>query len=151
MNLIKKEVASYISTGHINVDGVVAFRLEQYKEELRFTVELLVDEMSVKKSYDEFIGLMKYFTEIQEPVTDTVVLTENSGEYSLTDVSGNPIDLRFDEEFADELMPIGLSGEDILISNLMAAMPRKIIFKDLDRGKPVINTISRIFEGRISY
>lgn len=150
LELIEKDVLDIISSGHINIDGVVKFRLEEYKKELQFTLDLLIDEFSAKKSYDEFIGLMKYFTEIQPAVTDTVVIQETLGEYNLTDISGKPIDLKFDEEFADELMPFSLTGEDLLISNLMAAMPEKIIFNNIDEKKPIINTIKQIFEGRIS-
>ena len=149
INLIEKEIYSFLSYRHINIDGIVKFRLVEYKKELKFTLELLIDELMEKKSYDEFIGLMKYFTEIQTPVTDTVVISEKSGEYLLTDPQGNPINLKFDEEFADEFMPLNLSGEDLLISNLMAAMPGKIIYNNIDTDKPIINTISRIFEGRI--
>lgn len=150
-NILKKEVRQYINSGRINVSGIVSFRLNLYKEELLFTLEVLTEEVTAKKSYDEFISLMRYFTEIQSPVTDVVVLSENSGKYLLTDINGNPINMSFDEEFADEISPIGLSGEDLLISNLMAAMPKKIIFNDVNRDKPIISTISRIFEGRISY
>ena len=151
IKILSREVLSHLSSGHINIDGLVAFRLEKYKQELQFAAECFIDEMSAKKSYDEFIGLMKYFTEIQSPVTDTVILTETSGNYKLTDTSGNPVLLKFDEEFADDLAPLGLSKEDLLISNLMAAMPKKIVFDNVDTDKPIINTISRIFEGRISY
>ena len=150
-NLLAKEFEKHASAGKINIDGLVLFRLSEYKEELKFAVEMFVDELSVKKSYDEFIGLMKYFTEIQKPETETVILSEDLGEYKLTDGDGNPLRLRFDEEFADELMPIGVTGDDLLISNLMAAMPKKIIFDNIDEKKPIINTISRIFEGRITY
>lgn len=150
-DILKNEIKTAFSGGHINIDGMVKFRLEEYKKELQFTLELLVDEFSAKKSYDEFIGLMKYFTEIQTPVTDTVVLSETEGEYKLTDSSGKPINLKFDEEFADELMPMNLTGEDLLISNLMAAMPKKIVLKNVNTDKPIINTISRIFEGRITH
>ncbi|MFA7636900.1 MAG: putative sporulation protein YtxC [Monoglobales bacterium] len=151
LKILRKEIMLQLSSGHINVDGLVAFRLSEYKEELKFAAEFFIDELSVKKSYDEFIGLMKYFAEIQAPVTDMVVLTESMGEYKLTDSSGEQISLSFDEEFAEEISPIGLTSEDLLISNLMAAMPKKIIFKDINEEKPIINTISRIFEGRISY
>lgn len=151
LKILKKEILVQLMKGHINIDGLIAFRLEEYKNELRFTAEYFIDELSAKKSYDEFIGLMKYFTEIQTPVTDTVVLSENKGEYKLTDPTGNPILLKFDEEFADELMPINLTDEDLLISNLMAAMPKKIVFNNVNTEKPIINTISQIFEGRISY
>ncbi len=150
-NILTREIMTHLSSGHINIDGLVAFRLEKYKQELKFTAEYFIDELSAKKSYDDFIGLMKYFTEVQSPVTDTVILTETLGEYKLTDTSGNPIVLKFDEEFADDFAPFGLSREDILISNLMAAMPKKIIFENVDTDKPIINTISRIFEGRISH
>lgn len=151
VKILSREIQSHLSSGHINIDGLVAFRLEKYKQELCFAAEYFIDELSAKKSYDEFIGLMKYFTDIQTPATDTVILTESCGEYKLTDTSGNPVLLKFDEEFADDLAPIGLSKEDLLISNLMAAMPKKIVFNNVDTDKPIINTISRIFEGRISY
>lgn len=151
LELLKKELMQYAASGMINIDGLVAFRLKEYKEELRFATELFADEMAAKKSYDEFIGLMKYFAEIGSPVTETVVLREKFGEYSLTDADGNPLELRFDEEFADELASVELTGDDILISNLMAAMPRKIIFDNVDEKKPIINTINRIFEGRITH
>ena len=149
--ILTKEVMAHMTSGHINIDGLTTFRLEKYKQELQFAAEYFIDELSAKKSYDEFIGLMKYFTEIQSPVIDTVILTETLGEYKLTDTDGNPLLLKFDEEFADDLAPLGLSREDILISNLMAAMPKKIVFDNINTDKPIINTISRIFEGRITH
>lgn len=149
-NLIKKEILSILSSGHLNVDGVIKFRLLEYKKELFFTLDILIDELTSQKSYDEFISLMKYFADTQPISSDTVFLVENSGKYSLTDDSGKPIKLKFNEEFADEIMPIPLSNEELLISNLMAAMPEKIIFNNVDENKPIINTIKQIFEGRIS-
>ena len=111
----------------------------------------MIDELSSKKSYDEFISLMKYFADTQPISTNTVILEEKSGNYSLTDDLGEPIKLRFDEEFAEEIVPVSLTGDELLISNLMAVMPGKIIFNNIDENKPIINTIKQIFEGRILY
>ncbi len=149
-DILTEEIEEHIEKhSKIYVDGLYKFRLNRYKEELEFTVEMFVDEYSAKKSYDEFIALLKYFAQIQEPLIDAVVLEESDGVYKLYDLTGSPIKERFSEEFADELMPLNPKEEDLLISNLMAAMPGQIILKNVSMDKPVINTITQIFEGRI--
>ncbi len=150
VDILTEEFSEHIEKHNkIYVDGLYKFRLNKYKEELEFTVEMFIDEYSAKKSYEEFIALLKYFAQVQEPLIDAVVLEESDGMYKLYDLSGSPIKERFSEEFSDELMPLNPKEEDLLISNLMAAMPGKIILKNVSMDKPVINTITQIFEGRI--
>ena len=65
---ILHKVLDYLSQNNcINIDGFINFRLQDYIEDLNKVIEQAVDELLLEKEYQEFIMLLKYFVDIQEP------------------------------------------------------------------------------------
>ncbi len=67
-NRIIQKILDYLDANNwINIDGFIRFRLKDYIGELRDAAEKAVDEFLMEREYREFIQLLKYFVEVQEP------------------------------------------------------------------------------------
>ena len=61
------------------MEGFIRFRLKDYIEELKYIIDGSVDELLIDREYNEFIKLLRYFVEIQEPKVEEVhVLLEGT-------------------------------------------------------------------------
>jgi len=70
----------------LNIEGFVRFRLKNYLYKLKLAVEQAVDDLIIEKEYVEFIDLLKYFVDLQEPKIDLVnVLKNDDGNFILLD------------------------------------------------------------------
>ena len=72
-NEILTRVNEYLdSNSNLFLEGFLRFRLKDYFLELELMVEQAVENYLVEREYDEFIDLLRYFVEIQEPKIDEV-------------------------------------------------------------------------------
>ena len=146
---IIKEVLSYFKENKsLNLEGFIRFRLKKYVKKLNIAVEKSVDDIIIDKEYNEFIELLKYFVELQEPRINLVnVIKTESDSYDLLDEKENKIDNEYLETCIRELMDEEVEFEDLLISALINISPREIIlhFKDPEIEK----TLKSIFSDRI--
>ena len=132
------------------LDGFVSFRLKDYEHLLYMLIEKLADDYNTKKEYEEFIELLKYFVEVQSPRPELLHITvEKNGGYRIADVNRVDITSRCMKEFVgDEAIMTEADYDDILISVLITAAPKKII---IHRGENIKNhdlfvTIKRVFK-----
>ena len=68
------------------LDGFVAFRLKEYETLLGAAIKQLVEECITRHEYENFISLLKYFVNIQEPrpeLTHVYVLPDGTYELFL--------------------------------------------------------------------
>lgn len=56
----------------MNLEGFVRFRLKDIIDEIEMAIEMSVDDFIIQKEYNEFIDLLRYFVELQEPRIDLV-------------------------------------------------------------------------------
>jgi len=147
------KIREYLADNNIiMLDGFIDFRLREYMEQLEELVDTAIDEYLIDREYKEFIDLLRYFVDLQEPKRDLVnvvfcntkiILMDEDSKFIENDLS---LDLLAQEN--DEV-----STDDIVISTLINIAPRKIIihgFTGEDKIE-VINTIYNIFEGRIHF
>lgn len=140
------------SSRHINADGFVRFRLQSYVEELRDTVSKAVDEYLVEKEYSEFIRLLRYFVEIQDPKLPLVhVVMTPQGSCQVFDDKHQQLHHEYLENSQIERDP-EVSYEDLLISALITIAPENIVLHvESFRQRPeMCETIRNIFEGRVT-
>jgi len=145
------KVLDYLDTASCLVlDGFVRFRLKAFVEELREAADAAVDDYMIEREYNEFIRLLKYFVDIQEPKLDEVhVVVRPGGLFRLLDSDGKVVDNDYLEGIAPDLVDAEVDYEDLLMSALISVSPRKIILH-LGRGEGVADTVRRVFEDRVS-
>ncbi|WP_066640358.1 putative sporulation protein YtxC [Desulfolucanica intricata] len=136
----------------INIDGFVKFRLKDYIRELNEAVEKAVDEFLVEREYKEFIQLLKYFVEIQEPRLELVhIIVQPRGVFKLLDDQHKVINSEYLDGFIVDLIDSEINYEDLLISALISIAPKKIIFhNNLDYNvATTLETIKNVFTGNV--
>lgn len=150
-NLFRRILDYFQYDLRIHLDGFIRFRLKDHVTEIRTAVETAVDNYLVEKEYNEFIRLLKYFVDIQEPRFDEVhVIMGPDGVFRLLDTRYRLIDgeyLEEDPELPEENNEV--NHEDMLISALITLAPRHIVLH-LSRSLGILATIRSIFEERVS-
>lgn len=153
-NKIMREILDYLAFNDaINIDGFVNFRLNNYIKELNETVERAIEIYIAEREYNEFIKLLKYFVEIQEPKIDIVhLMCTPDGKYLLLDGCKNKINGEFIEEIRADINEGDINYDDLLISTLITVSPRRIYMHNLSSftNKELVKTITNVFSDRIS-
>jgi len=148
-------ILDYLNTEQeINLDGFVIFRLQEYREQLGEAVGKAVDEFLMEKEYLEFINLLRYFLESQEPKLKLVhVIIEPKGAFRLMDEKGATVTKEY---LAESFLEVEgeVNSDDLLVSALITLAPERIILHcptpgDLER-REALDTIRHVFEGRIT-
>lgn len=137
---------------HIIFEGFIRFRLKDFIGELEDAVDRAVDDLLIEKEYNEFIKLLQYFVEIQEPKVEEVhVFQDENRRYTLLDSSFRVINNDVLEELAKEISDKDISCDDLLISSLITIAPNKITIHECDKIKntELINTIKNVFSGKV--
>ncbi len=135
------------------LEGFVTFRLRDYVEELEDAVDRAVDDFLMEREYREFVRLLKYFVDVQEPRIDHVHVQINpGGTFRLLDDAGSAIRSEYLEEFVVEMVESEVNYEDLLISALITLAPRSITVhghtsQDWDEG---LETIKSVFAERVT-
>jgi putative sporulation protein YtxC len=143
---LKKYLQEY---SEMNWQGFVAFRLKEYREDLREVVEYAIDEFLMEKQYQEFISLLKYFVYIQEAKMPEVHLMHRGGhDFDLLNEQMSPIDTSQFDTFRIELIDQDINLEDMVVSALITVSPEVIHLHTREPELQVIKTIMNIFEGR---
>jgi len=138
---------------YLNIDGFVQFRLPDYLLELEQAIEEAVDEYIMEKEYDEFVGVLKYFLEIQEPRIEKVhVVLSPGGGFQLYDGKNKSLDKEYLDGFMMDIGDNDLSYEDLLLSALITLAPRQVVLHGTDKGKAwgTANTIKNVFGDRVT-
>ena len=118
----------YDSVGSLNLEGLVNFRLHDYKREIRFAVDIANEDLKSEKQYNDFVKLLKYFVENQPPRTFEVnVLIKENGLFDLWDGRGEAIEEDFIDLYQNDLIGGSNNLDDVLISMLITIAPRRIV------------------------
>ena len=144
---ILKEYFSNHENG--NVEGLVTFRLEEYKKSLLEISEKLIDMYYLNKEYEDFIELLRYFISVQNTRAEMVYIVVNDGEmYSVLDEEKHDIT----KEVLKELVPKNeikyVTYDDLLISMLISIAPKRIIVNNKEKIKNIqlFETVEKVFE-----
>ncbi|WNQ10197.1 putative sporulation protein YtxC [Paenibacillus aurantius] len=131
-----------------NLDGLLLFRLPEYREELQEMLEYAVDEYMMDKQYQEFISLLKYFVFIQQAKIMSVHLVHTEGnEFTLYNEEMEPIQADLEDSgITIETPDREFNFEDLIVSTLITVAPRSILIHTLNPDFQVIQTILQIFD-----
>jgi len=138
-DLIAREMHEYLKDNDtIILDGFVNFRLKDYRIALTETIEKAVSEFEVKREYETFIGLLRYFVDMQQPRHNTINLIGcRDGKVKVLDEKRTEICSRIDDA-------------DVLLDLTLTNAPRKIAIHRIEnfKNEEVLNTIMKVFAGK---
>lgn len=152
-NRIIQKVIDYLEVNNrINIDGFIRFRLKEYIGELRDAADRAVDEYLMEREYREFIQLLKYFVEVQEPRMDVVHVLVAGSLFKLFDDMMQPVKSEYLEGFIVNMVDSEINYEDLLISALITIAPKQVTlhYKSREDNSATLDTIRSVFEGRVS-
>jgi putative sporulation protein YtxC len=148
-NQILSEVNQYLDTNSsLFLEGFFRFRLKEYFAELEKSVELSMDNFLVEQEYHEFIRLLQYFVEVQEPRIDEVhVLIKDKQNFYMLDEEKQPIN---QEQLQGVLTDLNqdIDYDDLLLSALITISPRKLILH-LSAKAEIVDTLMNVFQERV--
>lgn len=151
---ILSSINEYLDNNHeLVLEGFINFRLKDYRMRLVEIVDNAVDNFVMDLEYKEFIRVLRYFVDIQEPKVEEVhVIINEYGNYQILDTDGKSINNKQLENFiADSTNEINF--EDLLITALITISPYSVVLHNAGGTNSclsVINTIQNIFEGRVA-
>ncbi|MEJ6950009.1 sporulation protein YtxC [Natronospora cellulosivora (SeqCode)] len=146
---IIRQILKYFNKNQaINLEGFVRFRLKDYIDEMNLAVERSVDEFMVEKEYNEFIDLLKYFVDLQEPRVSMVnVIQKADGSFKILDSVGKVINNEYLEGYLSEIFEEEVEYEDLLISALINVAPESIVLHF--KNEETEDTVKKIFSERV--
>ncbi|SEO77732.1 putative sporulation protein YtxC [Propionispora vibrioides] len=150
---ILSRLTDYLDHHHeLVVEGFINFRLKDYREELVHLVDDVVEDFMMELEYKEFIRVLRYFVDIQEPQADEVhIVIDPEGVFKIIDTAGNSIHNQYLESYisqsADEI-----NYGDLLVTALITLAPQEIVLHGCDPQKTqdTVEIIKNIFEGRVT-
>ncbi|MPM21622.1 hypothetical protein SDC9_68066 [bioreactor metagenome] len=150
---IMANIIQYLDNHHeLVLEGFVNFRLKEYRKRLVEVVDIAVDDYMMDLEYKEFIRVLRYFVDIQEPKIEEVhVVIGQYGNYKILDTSGNALKDKYLENFVAG--SVGeINYEDLLITSLISIAPYNIMLhsRDINSSQNVVATIKNVFEGRVA-
>ncbi len=153
-NVIIRRLMDYFDNSNsIILDGFVNFRLKDYIKDLEEIVDKAVDDFLMDREYKEFIRLLRYFVEIQEPKINTVhVIVGYDNKYILLDETKKEITNECVQEYINEIAEGEINYDDLLVSSLITFAPRRIMIHCTGqfRNKELMETIKNVFSGRVT-
>lgn len=152
-NKILGKITDYLNTHHeLILEGFINFRLKEYRDKLNKTVDKAVDEYMQELEYKEFIKVLRYFVDAQEPRIEEVhVVVVDSSTYKILDSKGKAISNQYLETYVLQTEE-EINYEDLLITALITIAPYNIMLHVPTTAvatQNVIGTIQHIFEERV--
>lgn len=134
------------------VEGFINFCLQDYLTEIRFAVELAIEELKNEKEYNDFVTLLRYFVDSQIPrIHEVNVMMDENGIFNLWDGDGVKIEENYMSYYLDDMLLNEINFDDILISILITIAPRRIILHNAaELGSEPVETIKKVFKDKIS-
>ncbi|MGI6647927.1 MAG: sporulation protein YtxC [Bacillota bacterium] len=152
-NLIRQAVLEYLEANdELVIDGFLRFRLKHYLDQLSQAVDSAIDELMMEREYQEFIRLLRYFVEIQEPRANQVhVVMRPTGIFHIYDSHGHPVEHDYLNGFLLDVVETDLNYEDLLISALITIAPQQITIHLAEASQigESVETIQEVFDGRV--
>ncbi|MDI6871976.1 MAG: putative sporulation protein YtxC [Bacillota bacterium] len=130
------------------VEGFLRFRLKEYFRELVEIIDRAVEAFMADREYREFVRLLRYFVELQEPRQEEVhVIVRPEGLYRLLDREDRVVENDYLEGPVVKMVQEEINQDDLLLSALITLAPRRIVLH-LDSSSRVAETIRSVFGER---
>ncbi|MCK8825763.1 putative sporulation protein YtxC [Fuchsiella alkaliacetigena] len=149
---IRMKLADYLNFNEeLLLEGFIIFRLKDYLKELESRVDWAVDYFIKKQEYQEFIGLLRYFVDIQETKENLVHIIEDAEKgFEVLDDSRQVLKNEYLDSLNSNLTSEKLNYNDLLISALITLMPAEIMLHYQVKGN-TFEILRSIFGERVSF
>ncbi|MGI6453148.1 MAG: sporulation protein YtxC [Syntrophomonadaceae bacterium] len=158
MNFGRKNRIAHKILDHLNnndrivMEGFINFCVPDYLTEVRFAVELAMEELKDEKEYNEFVKLLRYFVDSQPPkVVEVNLSVDANGVFHLWDGKGTKIEENYMSFYLEDISVNEVNIDDVLISILITIAPRKIVLHNTE-NVPVneaMKMIKNVFHDKI--
>lgn len=150
---IRAKLVEYLEqNNNLLIDGFITFRLQDYRSELCRVLEQAAEEYLMEKEYLEFIRLLRYFVEVQEPRLQKVhVVLIQPGVFQLYDANNNHVSQEYLDSVVMDLLDNDMSYEDLLLSALITIAPLEVVLhvSDEEEDGNIIKTVKNVFLERV--
>lgn len=151
-NKISHKIMDYIYNNNaVVIGGLITFSMPDYLTELKFAVDLAMEELRNEREYNDFVKLLRYFVDTQPSRIQEVNLRmDPDGLFWLWDGQGINIEEKFLNYYCNDLLIDEISLDDLLVSILITVSPRRIILHDAEQqNSEPVKMIRNVFGERI--
>ncbi len=150
-NMVNEEILNYlIENNAILIDGFMNFRLRRFIYIIDISVEKAISEFEIEREYLEFLSMLQYFVDIQEPKYELVNVIIKDNDYFLLDKDNNIIENGLLEYAPDDRWYEDISKADLLVSSLIVLSPIKLVLHvEEGKEKELVNVISQVFRDKV--
>lgn len=149
--MVNEEILNYlIENNAILIDGFMNFRLRRFIYIIDISVEKAISEFEIEREYLEFLSMLQYFVDIQEPKYELVNVIIKDNDYFLLDKDNNIIENGLLEYAPDDRWYEDISKADLLVSSLIVLSPIKLVLHvEEGKEKELVNVISQVFRDKV--
>jgi len=149
--IVLEEILNHLIENRVLfIDGFLKFRLRRFLYMIDMAIEKAISQLEVEKEYLEFLNMLQYFVDIQEPKADLVNVIIKDGDYFLLDKDNNPIENGLLTSMEGDFLYEDISKADLLVSSLIVLSPKKLIIH-IEEGeeKDLVELISQVFKDKV--
>lgn len=148
-NQIATSLLEYLNLNNeLVLEGFLRFRLKEFCDELNDYVDQAVDSFMIDREYEEFVALLRYFVEVQDPkMGEAHIVARENGLFRILDRNQQVVKNEYLEGFVVELVQNQIDYEDLLLSALITLSPVKIVLH-LDPQAKISTTVLKVFTDR---
>ncbi|MGJ0848079.1 sporulation protein YtxC [Tissierella praeacuta] len=150
-NILNEEILNHlIENNIILIDGFMNFRLRRFMYILDISIEKAIGEFEIEREYLEFLNMLQYFVDIQEPRYELINVIIKDNDYFLLDEGNNIIENGLLEYAPDDKWYEDISKADLLVSSLIVLSPIKLIVHvEEGKEKELVNVICQVFRDKV--
>ena len=150
-NMVNEEILNHlIENNALLLDGFLNFRLRRFIYIVDISIEKAIGEFEIEREYLEFLSMLQYFVEIQEPKYEFINAIIKDGDYFLLDKDNNIIENGLLEYAPDDKWYEDISKADLLVSSLIVLSPLKLVLHvEEEAEKELVNVISQVFKDKV--
>jgi putative sporulation protein YtxC len=152
-NRISHKIFDYMNNDEILiVEGFINFCMPDYLKEIKFTVDLAIEELKNEKEYNEFVKLLRYFVNTQAPkLMEVNLMMKNNGRFYMWDENGKKIEEKYLNYYLEDIIMEEINLDDVLISILITIAPKRLILHNIENfiKREPVEMIKNVFQDRI--
>lgn len=147
--LVKSEIRKYFTeSDKIVPGGFVDFRLRQMYDMADAMTDKGADIFFKEKEYEEFTNLLSIFITEKESREEVLHVVRRNDKITLLNKRGRDVTEKYEKEFYSAAKEKGIGKEDIAISAVISAAPKRLIVHLSGEESPLKEALAKIFAGR---
>ena len=152
-NIVNEDIVDYlIENNTLLIDGYMNFRLRKFLYLVDISIEKAIGDIEIEREYLEFLNMLQYFVDIQEPKSELVNVVIKDNDYYLLDKDNKVIENGLLNDMVEDLAYEDISKSDLLISSLIVLSPMKLIMHiEEGKEKELVTVISQVFKEKVQF